>query len=48
MAWAAVRSKTKVLLLLTYCLLLFPLWESVIVICLVIRFVRSILVLQSS
>ena len=31
MAWAAVRSKKVVLLLLTFCLLLRPLWESVIV-----------------
>ena len=32
-AWAAVRSKGVVLLLLTFCLLLLPLWESVIVLC---------------
>ena len=32
MAWAAVPSKAVVLLLLTFCLLLLPLWESVIVI----------------
>ena len=31
MAWAAVRSRAVVLLLLTFCLLLLPLWESVIV-----------------
>ena len=37
-----------VLLLLTFCLLLLPLWESVIVLCFVIRYVMSILVLQSS
>ena len=30
-AWAAVRSEAVVLLLLTFCLLLLPLWESVIV-----------------
>ena len=35
------------LLLLTFCLLLLPLWESVIVLCFVVRYV-SILVLQSS
>ena len=34
-AWAAVRSKAVVLLLLTFCLLLLPFWESVIVLCLV-------------
>ena len=32
-AWAAVRSKAMVLLLLTFSLLLLPLWESVIVLC---------------
>ena len=32
MALAAVRSKGVVLLLLTFCLLLLPLWESVIVV----------------
>ena len=46
-AWAAVRSKAVVLLLLT-CLLLLPLWESVIVLCFVVRYFMSILVLQSS
>ena len=35
-------------ILLTFCLLLLPLWESVIVLCFVIRYVMSILVLQSS
>ena len=46
--WAAVRSKAVVLLLLTFCLLLLPLWESVIVLCFVVRyFIMSILVLQS-
>ena len=34
-AWAAVRSKAVVLLLLTFCLLLLLLWESVIVLCFV-------------
>ena len=47
MAWAAVRSKAVVLLLLTFCLLLLPLWESAIVLCLVVRYFMSILVLQS-
>ena len=37
-----------VLLLLTFCSLLLPLWESVIVICFVVRCFVSILVLQSS
>ena len=45
---AAVRSKAVVLLLLTFCLLLLPLWESVIVLCFVVRYFMSILVLQSS
>ena len=44
---AAVRSKA-VVLLLTFCLLLLPLWESVIVLCFVVRYFMSILVLQSS
>ena len=35
-------------LLLTFCLLLLPLWESVIVLCFVVRYFMSILVLQSS
>ena len=43
-----VRSKAAVLLLLTICLLLLPLWESVIVLCFVVRYFMSILVLQSS
>ena len=30
-----------VLLLLTFCLLLLPLWESVIVLCFVVRYVHS-------
>ena len=37
-----------VLLLLTFCLLLLPLWESVIVLCFVVRYFMSILVMQSS
>ena len=37
-----------VLLLLTFCLLLLPLWESVIILCFVVRYFMSILVLQSS
>ena len=44
----AVRSKAVVLFLLTFCLLLLPLWESVIVLCFVVRYFMSILVLQSS
>ena len=47
-AWAAVRSKVVVLLLLTFCLLLLPLWEPVIVLSFVVRYFMSILVLQSS
>ena len=43
-----VRSKAVVLLLLIFCLLLLPLWESVIVLCFVVRYFMSILVLQSS
>ena len=45
MASAAVRSKAVVLLLLTFCLLLLPLWESVIVLCFVVRYFMSILAL---
>ena len=45
---SAVRSKAVVLLLLTICLLLLPLWESVIVLCFAVRYFMSILVLQSS
>ena len=41
MAWAAVSSKAVVLLLLTVCLLLLPLWESVIVLCFVVLYVHS-------
>ena len=36
------------MLLLICCLLLLPLWESAIVICFVVRFFMSFLVLQSS
>ena len=46
--WNAVRSGAVVLLLLTFCLLLLPLWESVIVLCFVVRYFMSILALQSS
>ena len=42
MAWAAVRYMAVVLLLLTFCLLLLPLWESVIVLfCCALLCVRS-------
>ena len=41
-------SKAVVLLLLTFCLLLLQLWESVIVLSFVVRYIMSILVLQSS
>ena len=47
-AYAAVCSKAVVLLLMICCLLLPPLWNSVIVICFVVRYLMSILVLQSS
>ena len=47
-AWAAVRSRAVVLLLLTFCLLLLPLWESVVVLCVVVRCFVSVLVLRSS
>ena len=46
-ALAAVRSKVVALLLLICCWLLLPLWESVIVLCFVVRYFVSILVLQS-
>ena len=45
---AAVHSKVVVLLLLTFCLMLLSLWESVIVLCFAVRYFMSILVLQSS
>ena len=47
-AWAAVCSKAVVMLLLTFCLLLLPLWDSAIVLCFVVRNFISILVFQSS
>ena len=37
-----------VMLLLAFCLLFLPLWESVIVLCFVARYFVSFLVLQSS
>ena len=43
-AWAAVCSKAVVLLLLTFCLLLLPWWESVIVLCFVVRCFVSFLI----
>ena len=46
-AYTAVRSKA-VVLLLTFCLLLLPYLESVIVLCFVVSYFMSILVLQSS
>ena len=46
-AKADVRSKAVVLLLLTFCLLLLQLLESVIALCFVVRYFMSILVLQS-
>ena len=39
-------SKDNRLLLLTFCLLLLPLWESVIVLCFVVCYFKSILVLH--
>ena len=47
-ALSAVCSKAVVLLLLTFCLLLLPMWGSIIVLCFVVRYFMSILVLQSS
>ena len=44
-ALAAVHSKAVALLLLTCCFLVLPLWESVIVLCFVVRHFMSILVL---
>ena len=40
--------KAVVLLLFTFCLFLLSLWESVMVLCFVVRYFMSILVLQSS
>ena len=48
MAYAAVHSNAVALLLLTCCLLLLHSCESVIVICFDVRYVMSIVVLQSS
>ena len=45
-AKAAVRSKAVVLLLLTFCLLLLQMQESVTVLCFVVPYFMSILVLQ--
>ena len=42
-AWAAVRTKAVVLLLMTCCLLFLPFWESVIALCFVVRYIMSIL-----
>ena len=42
---AVVHSKAVVLLLLTFCLLLLPLWESVIVLCIVVRYFMSIILM---
>ena len=48
-AKAAVRSKAVVLLSLTCCLLFTSLWDSVIIVlCFVVCFFMSVLVLQSS
>ena len=47
-AKAAFRSGAVVLLLLIRCLLLLSLWDSVVVLCSVVRSLVSILVLQSS
>ena len=46
-ALAADPTKAVVLFLLTFCLLLLPLCESVIVLCFVVHVFMSILVLQS-
>ena len=43
MFWTAVRPGAMVLLLLTCCLLLLPLWESVVVLCFVVRYFVSVL-----
>ena len=47
-AYAAVQTKAVVLLLLTFCLLLLSLCESVIVLCFVVHYFMPVLVLQSS
>ena len=46
MAWAAVRSGAMVLLLLTCCLLLPPMWDSVVVLCFVVRYFMFLLDLR--
>ena len=47
-ALAVVHSKVVILLLFIRCWLLLPLWNSVIVLCFVVRYCVSIIVLQSS
>ena len=47
-AYTAVRTKAVVLLLLTFCLLLLLLCKSVIVLCFVVHYFMSVLILQSS
>ena len=44
LAYTAVRSKAAALLLLIHCLLLLPLWETVIVLCFVVRNFMTILI----
>ena len=44
MAYTGVSSKAAFLLLLSHCLVLLPLWESVIVLCCVVRNFMSIIV----
>ena len=46
--YAEVCLQAVVLSLLIRCCLLLPLWDSVIVLCVVVRYFVSILVLQSS
>ena len=43
-ALAAVLSKAVAVMLLSCCLLLLPLWESVVVLCFVVRYSMSLLV----
>ena len=45
---AAIRSKVVLLLLLIRCWLLLTMWDSVTVLCFVVRYFVYILVLQSS
>ena len=47
-ACAVVRSRAMVLFLFTCCLLLLPLWGSVVILCFAVRYFMSILDLQSS